>query len=93
MKGSAVRARNTSLSPMVATISRTRARLKRRRNTSSDSAPTAGRSRSKDQREPVLEMEVGGQLDQEDGSDDADLALGEVDNPVGPVDEDEADGE
>ena len=31
------------------------------------------------------------QLDQEDGGDDADLALGEVEHPVGPVDQDQAD--
>ena len=41
MNGSAVNARRTWLRPMVATITRTRGRLNRRRSTSSDSAPTA----------------------------------------------------
>ena len=41
MNGSAVSARRTWLRPIVATITRTRGRLKRRRSTSSDNAPTA----------------------------------------------------
>ena len=45
------------------------------------------------QGEPVLELEVGGQLDQEYRGDDAHLPLGEVEDPVGAVDQDQADGQ
>ena len=41
MKGRAVRTKSTWLSPIVATITSTRGRLKRRRSTSSLSAPIA----------------------------------------------------
>ena len=40
MKGSAVSASNTSLSPMVATITSTRGRVNKRRSTNSDRPPT-----------------------------------------------------
>ena len=57
------------------------------------SAHERGQADGERQREPVVELEVGGELDQEHGRDDADLALGEVQDPVGPVDQHEAEGE
>ena len=46
---------------MVATITSTRGRLKSRRSTSSDSAPTAGgQADGQHQGEPVVELEVVG---------------------------------
>ena len=57
-------------------------------------APTAAaRTSGQHQREPVVEPEVVVALDQEDGRHHPELALGEVEHPVGPVDEDQAQGQ
>ena len=45
------------------------------------------------QGEPVIELEVRGELDQEHGGDHADLALGEVEHPVGAVDQHQPEGQ
>ena len=53
-------------------------------------ADEGGQPDGEHQGEPVVEVEVRRELDQEHGGDDADLALGEVQDPVGAVDEDQA---
>ena len=45
------------------------------------------------ERRPVVDAEVVVELHHEHRGDDAELALGEVEDPVGPVDEDQPDGE
>jgi len=52
-----------------------------------EGAHEGGQSDGEQQREPVVEVEVRRQLDQEHGGNDTDLPLSEVQDPVGPVDE------